>query len=154
LPHRWPGGHHGGDEPGLHAVRRTPAHGTPRQSDRAKSGARAPGFSLVRSGRILGAPAPASQAKRAMPPSPADRARIDAVFDAVLDLPQHEQMAYLDRAAADDPELRSEVLQLLHAHHRSRGILDSPVADWGGVLLDAGEPPSPPPERIGPWRIV
>jgi serine/threonine-protein kinase len=89
-----------------------------------------------------------------MPSSPTDRARIDAVFDALLDLPPGEQLAYLERTAAGDPELRSEVLQLLQAHRLSRGILDAPVADWGAELLRPDEPPGPPPERIGPWRVV
>ena len=41
-----------------------------------------------------------------MSSSPTDRyRRIDAVFDALLDLPPDEQMAYLDRTAGDDPEL-------------------------------------------------
>ena len=66
-----------------------------------------------------------------MAPSPTDRyRRVDAVFDALLDLPPDEQMAYLDRTAGDDPELHAEVLRLLHAHRRSEGFLDSPAADW------------------------
>ena len=36
--------------------------------------------------------------------SPTERSqRVEAVFDALLDLPAHEQMDYLDRAAGDDP---------------------------------------------------
>ena len=46
-----------------------------------------------------------------MSSSPTDRyRRIDAVFDALLDLPPDEQMAYLDRTAGDDTELHGEVL--------------------------------------------
>ncbi len=88
------------------------------------------------------------------PPYPTDRTRIDAVFDVLLDLPPDEQMAYLDRTAANDPALRSEVLHLLQAHRRSKGLLDSPVGELGGLLLDSGELPGQAPERIGPWRIV
>ena len=34
--------------------------------------------------------------------------RVDAVFDAVLDLPTTEQAAYIDRACAGDAELRDD----------------------------------------------
>jgi hypothetical protein len=59
-----------------------------------------------------------------MSPSPTDLFRIEAVFDALVDLSPDEQMAYLDRTASDDPELREEVFRQLEAHrhgsHRSR----------------------------------
>jgi hypothetical protein len=45
--------------------------------------------------------------------------RVDAVFDALLDLPAAEQMEYLDRAVGDDPEVYQEVLRLLQAHRRA-----------------------------------
>jgi serine/threonine-protein kinase len=89
--------------------------------------------------------------------SPTDRyRRIDAVFDALLDLPPDEQMAYLDRAASDDPELRSEVMRLLQAHNRSAGFLEVPLPQMAGPLLDDARLVSVggPPDRIGPWRIV
>jgi serine/threonine-protein kinase len=88
--------------------------------------------------------------------SPTERfRRVDAVFDAVLDLPTAEQPAFLDRACADDPELRTEVLQLLRALHRSGGFLDSgavklaePLLAGTGVLGEAVS------DRIGPFRVV
>lgn len=92
-----------------------------------------------------------------MSPTPSDRyQRIDAVFDALLDLPADEQMAHLDRAAGDDPDLRSEVLRLLQAHRRAEGFLDSPSPQVAKALFEAPAPMAPEelPERIGPWRIV
>jgi eukaryotic-like serine/threonine-protein kinase len=92
-----------------------------------------------------------------MSSSPTDRyRRIDAVFDALLDLPPDEQMAYLDRAASDDPELHEEVLRLLQAHRRSEGFLEAPVAPMARALLDAPglRAVGSAPDRIGPWRIV
>lgn len=60
-----------------------------------------------------------------MSASPNDRyQRVDAIFDAVLDLPDHEQTSYIDHACGDDAELREEVLQLLAAHRHTRGFLD------------------------------
>ena len=84
-----------------------------------------------------------------MSPSPTDRHQwIDALFDALLDLPPDEQMAFLDRAAANNPELHDEVLLLLRAHRRAEGFLDSPAPGVANVLFPSA------PDRIGPWRIV
>jgi eukaryotic-like serine/threonine-protein kinase len=95
--------------------------------------------------------------EESMPSSPTERSRrIDAVFDALLDLPPDEQMAYLDRAASDDPELHGEVLRLLQAHRRSEGFLEAPLAQMAGSLLDDPGLVSVrgAPDRIGPWRVV
>ena len=91
-----------------------------------------------------------------MSASSADRfRRVDAVFDAALDLPDHERIAFIERACSDDDETRAEVLQLLDAHGRSSRFLESPAAEIGAPLLDdahAGD--SLVPERIGAFRIV
>ena len=85
-----------------------------------------------------------------MAASPTDRyRRVDAVFDALLDVPPEEQMAYAERAAGDDPEVHAEVLRLLHAHRRE-GFLESPPPIPEAMLDGAAARP----ERVGPWRIV
>ena len=91
-----------------------------------------------------------------MSASPTDRyRRVDAIFDALLDVPPDEQMAFAERAAGDDPEIHAEVLRLLHAHRRE-GFLESPLPLAGAeALLDAAQVPElRQPERVGPWRIV
>jgi eukaryotic-like serine/threonine-protein kinase len=92
-----------------------------------------------------------------MTPTPTDRyQRIDALFDALLDLPPDEQMAYLDRTAGDDPDLHGEVLRLLQAHRRSEGFLDAPAPQVAKALFEAPDlvTSGDVPDRIGPWRIV
>jgi tetratricopeptide (TPR) repeat protein len=92
-----------------------------------------------------------------MSSSPTDRyRRIDAVFEALLDLPPDEQTAYLDRAAPDDPELRQEVLSLLQAHRHAEGFLEAPPSPMVMALLDATQllALAGAHDRIGPWRIV
>jgi serine/threonine-protein kinase len=81
--------------------------------------------------------------------------RIDAVFDASLDLSTADQPAFVDRACGNDTALRDEVLQLLRAHHRSGSLLDAPAVRlepllFGGrdVLAEAI------PDYIGPFRVV
>ena len=81
--------------------------------------------------------------------------RVDALFDAVLDLPTTDQAAFIERACGDDATLRAEVVQLLRAHHRSGSILDAPAAQLSPLLLDgAGALADPIPDRIGPFRVV
>jgi len=86
--------------------------------------------------------------------SPTDRyRRVDALFDALLDVPPEEQMAFAELAAGDDPEVHAEILRLLHAHRRE-GFLESPLPMAGALLDTALLPARPAPERVGPWRIV
>lgn len=93
--------------------------------------------------------------RASMSASPTERfRRVDAVFDAVLDLPPGEQTAYLERACAGDPELHNEVRALLRAHRRSAGILEAPAARVAALLDDVESPSAPVAPRIGPFRIV
>jgi hypothetical protein len=92
-----------------------------------------------------------------MSSSPTERSqRVDAVFDALLDLPADRQMDYLDLAAGDDPDVREEALRLLQAHRRAEGFLDAPGPRVARELLEAADliPAVEAPDRIGPWRIV
>lgn len=99
-----------------------------------------------------------------MPPSgPAGRrGRVDALFDAALDLPASERPAFLARACAGDDELRKEVEELL-------GHVEHPMADlepghlvggswWshilGASITDAARPGIEEGSILGRWRIV
>src|SRR4030095_10080843 len=113
---------------------------------------------VIRLAELPRSPRPSHDSgEESMPSSPTERyRRIDAVFDALLDLPPDEQTAYLDRTANDDPGLREEVLGLLQAHRRSEGFLEAPLAQMAGSLLDDSGLVSVQgaPDRIGPWRVV
>jgi serine/threonine-protein kinase len=89
--------------------------------------------------------------------SPTDRfRRVDAVFDAVLDLPTADQTAFIDRACGDDSELRAEVIRLLNAYRRAEFFLESPAVEIAAPLLEEAHvlATAAPPERIGPFRVV
>jgi eukaryotic-like serine/threonine-protein kinase len=79
--------------------------------------------------------------------------RVDAIFDAALDVPPGERTAFLDRECGGDEALRAEVLELLHAYHRSDSVLESPAARVAAPLLDAAIA-APVPGRIGAFRVV
>jgi serine/threonine-protein kinase len=80
--------------------------------------------------------------------------RVDAVFDAALDLPVAEQAEFVNRTCGDDEELRNAVRRLLVEHHSEGGVLSSPAAKFGAPLLATMPDPSPLPSRIGPFRVI
>jgi serine/threonine-protein kinase len=89
--------------------------------------------------------------------SPTDRfRRVDAVFDAVLDLPAADQTAFIDRACGDDSELRAEVIRLLHAYRRAGAFLESPAVEIAAPLLEDAQALATAslPEQIGQFRVV
>jgi tetratricopeptide (TPR) repeat protein len=89
--------------------------------------------------------------------SPVERfRRIDALFDAALDLSPDEQDAYLAGVAGDDAELRGEVERLLRAHRQCDALFSASAAELAAPLFDNTEllTLSGSPDRIGPWRIV
>jgi len=87
---------------------------------------------------------------------PTDRfRRIDAVFDAVVDMPTQEQAAFVSQACGDDTALRDEVLELLRAYQSSDSFLDSPAVRIAAPLLEAAAAlAGPVPDRIGSFQVV
>ena len=74
-------------------------------------------------------------------------ARIEALLDAVLDLPEDERLPWLGQACAGDPALHADVLRLLDAMARSVGFLEhSDESDAGQDDLSGG--------LLGPWRLL
>ena len=70
--------------------------------------------------------------------SPADRfQRVDAIFDAAIDVPADERTAFIDRACGADEDLRNEVLELVRAYHRAESVLEAPALGLAAPLLEA-----------------
>jgi serine/threonine protein kinase/tetratricopeptide (TPR) repeat protein len=86
--------------------------------------------------------------------------QIDALLDALLDLPTGERDAFADRATANDAELREELRRRLHAYRSSGGFLSQSAMELAEPLLHAASESAPsahtevPPARVGPYRIV
>jgi eukaryotic-like serine/threonine-protein kinase len=69
------------------------------------------------------------------------RARIEALFEAALDLPEDDRGDWLESECAGDPELLAEVQALLAAHELADRIFAEPEsAPLGG--------------RVGPYRVI
>ena len=80
--------------------------------------------------------------------------RIDAIFDAALDQPPEDLVAFIDRECAGDDALRAEVLELVRAYHHA-DVLESAAARVAAPVLDAAATSvRPPPERIAAFRVV
>ena len=79
---------------------------------------------------------------------PTDRhRRVDAVFDAAMDLPTAERLAFLDRECGDDDALRAEVLDLLVAY-TSSSFLESPAVRLAAPLLEEIRGAVPTVDRV------
>ena len=89
---------------------------------------------------------------------PAERFhRVDAVFDAALDVSLLDRTAFLDSACTGDADLRAAVDELLRAYDSSGAFLNGSAVEFAASLLDAAELRSaslPLGDRIGPFRIV
>ena len=72
--------------------------------------------------------------------------QINALLDAVLDLPPGEQQAYLD-AHCPDPALRREVGSLLEAHDEAQEFLEEPAKEFAASLI-------PMTNDLSPDRLV
>lgn len=87
--------------------------------------------------------------------------RLEAILDEGLDLCPAERAAFLERACAGDPELRSEAEALLAADEEAGAFLGRPAGEAAGALLEAAfgdpEPQAEPmprmPCQIGPYRL-
>jgi eukaryotic-like serine/threonine-protein kinase len=80
------------------------------------------------------------------------RPEVEEAFAAALELPEVEQLSYLERAYAHDPQLRAEVLSLLAIDQVAKDFLEP---HSGGAARWTGAADSQPvPSRIGRYRIL
>ena len=83
--------------------------------------------------------------------SAAQQARVDALLDSLLELPEAERAASLRRLRTDDPQVNEEAASLLRAAAACGDFLIQPAQPMALTeaprVFEAGG-------RIGPWRIV
>ena len=82
--------------------------------------------------------------------------QVNALFHEALELPPGERTAFLDRAAARDPDLVKEVRSLLAHHASTEGFLEQPV--WAAapeLILEPHEiGASMVGKQIGAYRVL
>ena len=87
--------------------------------------------------------------------TPADWARIQALFHAALERPPEEREAFLRRGAQGNEEILREVESLLAAHPEAEGFLSvSPVPEGAGQLPPAVARGLAPGSRLGVFEIL
>ena len=79
--------------------------------------------------------------------------RIDAIFDAALDVEPNDRATFVQEACAGDAALIANVQRLLTAHDRSAAFLDAPVVKLAPELLEDVQAATSAPDRVGPFRI-
>jgi len=92
--------------------------------------------------------------------------RLEELFDKVLDCPLNDRKAFIDRACADDPTLKTEVTRLLALHEEAPdSFLNIPalqmaggitVKDAGAIPLESNErnPDREPKWLIGSYELI
>ena len=95
------------------------------------------------------------------PLSPDRWRQLTPILDDAFELPPNERTAYLDRACADDVELRADADALLAAYLASGDFLEQPIDGYLSTLgLGEAERPASeiasvaPDEHVGPYRVL
>src|ERR1043165_4647369 len=79
--------------------------------------------------------------------------REEAVFEAALQLPAGQRVAYLDQTCAGDPDLRRRVDVLLGAFERAGGFMKQPAAPER-IARFALPPTEKPGDRTGRYKLL
>ena len=87
-------------------------------------------------------------------------AQIRQIFDAALERPAQDRVAYLQAVCARDEELRREVENLLESHDTATDFLSAPAAQLGQALFARGDSfraedadDYPKGYRVGPYQF-
>lgn len=76
--------------------------------------------------------------------------RVKPLFEAALERPPEARTAFLAEACDGDDSLRAEVERLLALDAEADGFFDTLSRDLQRPAFEG----APPPERVGPWRVV
>ncbi len=78
-------------------------------------------------------------------------ARVDALLDALLELPASARAQWLQQTCADDPEVGAEVSSLAQAAQSMGSFMETPPA---AQSVETAEALIAPGSRIGSWRVI
>src|SRR5438034_991648 len=79
---------------------------------------------------------------------------IDEIFQAALDLPSDQRLAYLDRACASDEHLRDEVESLISSYEQAGSFIEQPAIEVDASVVAAPMTSVMAGESIGHYRII
>ena len=90
-----------------------------------------------------------------MDPKRSDRTnRVEHIFQAAVDYPAAERVAYLDEVCNDDAQLRREVELMISSYERAGSFLDKPAIEVDAQVLASGAPKLSPGELVGSYKVV
>ena len=84
------------------------------------------------------------------PPSAEEWQKVNSLFHAALDERPEDRRAFVDRACAEQPQLRDEVLSLIAAHEKAAEFLEAGDAPRIGA---SGDPSALIGQQLGHYRI-
>src|SRR5436309_3653682 len=79
---------------------------------------------------------------------------IDEIFQAALDLPWEQRVAYLDQACAGDHELRAEAQSLISSYERSGSFIEQPAIEVDASVVAGPLTGAMVGESIGHYQII
>ncbi|MBI4469620.1 MAG: serine/threonine-protein kinase [Acidobacteria bacterium] len=79
---------------------------------------------------------------------------IKKVFQSALGHRPDQRSALLDRACANDEEMRGKVEAMLQAHQEAGSFIEAPAAEVAAELMAEEQPGSKIGKHIGPYRIL
>src|SRR6185503_15249150 len=80
--------------------------------------------------------------------------QIDEILQAALDRNPAERAAFLDRACASDPSLRSEVESLIESAENAGSFIEDPVFKEAAELVANSDAESLIGKTLGPYKIT
>ena len=80
--------------------------------------------------------------------------QIDELFQAAVELPPQERVAFLDRACPDDKVLRQEVESLLASDEQGLSLVDAPAFEAAAGLLVSDGTKLAEGQRVGHYKIL
>src|SRR5262245_13626363 len=75
------------------------------------------------------------------------------IFTAAIELPPEQRAAFVAQQCGEDAALRASVESLLASHESASHFFSAPTVDPSTATVVQGTTP-PPPQRIGPYKIV
>ena len=79
--------------------------------------------------------------------------RLNEIFHAAVALPARERTSFLENACAEDMGLRAEVEELIAAHERAGGFIETPAFAGAGAWLEEDIRAPVAGSRLGSYRV-
>ena len=80
--------------------------------------------------------------------------QIEKIYHSVVELPESERLAFLEKTCAGDLSLRQEVESLLRSEQSGEGFLQEPALEAAAKIMSQEKPESLVGQQMGSYQIV